>query len=124
MNHREQMRRRLRDRGLDRPESRESSIDGLPASIELRIEQLVLEGVEGADRNRIADAVQSELARLLTEQGVPSNLHAPAKAGHIDAGTIHIDSGARAAGVGERIAQAIYGSIGAATNSAGRTPRS
>ena len=105
-----------------------NSMDGsaatLPPSVELRIDRLVLEGVAPGDRYEVADAVQSELVRLLVAQGAPDNLNAPVNAKWIDAGTIHIDSGMRAVQVGEQIAQAIHGCLGPATNMAGRTLRS
>ena len=44
-----------------------------PPRIELRIEELVLHGVDAADRHRIGDAVERELVRLLA-QG-PWSLH-------------------------------------------------
>jgi len=95
-----------------------------PASVELRIDRLILAGVAPGDRYDIAAAVQSELARLLVQQSVPANFYAPVNESQIDAGTIHIDSGMRAVQVGEQIAQAIHGCLSPATNMAGRTPRS
>jgi len=124
MNHREQMRRRLAgsvplDNSTTGPAAMKS-----PASVEVRIDRLVLAGVAPGDRYRVADAVQSELARLLIEQGVPANRTAAAHERQIDGGTIHIDSGMRAPGVGEQIAQAIHGCLGPTTNPRGRTQRS
>ena len=104
-----------------------NSMDGsaatLPPSVELRIDRLVLEGVAPGDRYEVADAVQSELVRLLVAQGAPDNLNAPVNAKWIDAGTIQIDSGMRASGVGEQIAQAIHGSLDLTTTTSGRTQR-
>src|SRR5262245_50766908 len=40
--------------------------------IELHIDKLVLVGFQPGDRYRIGEAVQSELSRLLTEQGIAS----------------------------------------------------
>ena len=39
--------------------------------IELYIDELILYGFSGLDRYAIAEAVQSELTRYFTEQGVP-----------------------------------------------------
>ena len=123
MNHREQMRRR-RGAGVpgDQFTTRPAAMKA-PAPVEVRIDRLVLAGVAPGDRYRVADGVQSELARLLIEQGVPANLNAAAHERQIDAGTIHIDSGMRAASVGEQIAQAIHGCLGPATNPGGRTQK-
>ena len=41
-----------------------------PREIEAQIEELVLHGFPPSERYRIADAMQAELARLLTEQGL------------------------------------------------------
>ena len=51
-----------------------------PSAIELHIEELVLYGFAPGDRDRIAAALEQELTRLLTEQGVPQSL---AQAGDI-----------------------------------------
>ena len=121
MNHREQMRRR---RGAGVPGD-DSSTATAPASVELRIERLVLDGVAPGDRYDIADAVRSELARLLAQQSVPpANLNPALTARRIDAESIHIDNGMRAARVGEQIAQAIHGCLGSITSSSGKTQRS
>jgi hypothetical protein len=122
MNHREQMRRR--GGSVARGNTMHGPGATLPASVEVRIDRLVLDGIALGDRYRVADAVQSELARLLIEQGVPANGNAAAHERQIDAGTIQIASGMRAASVGEQIAQAIHGSLGLTTNTAGRMPRS
>ena len=123
MNHREQMRRR---RGGS--VARDNSTAGKaamkpPASVEVRIDRLVLEGVAPGDRYDIADAVQSELARLLAQQSVPANFYAAVNERRIDGGSIHIDNGMRAVQVGEQIAQAIHGCLNPATNTGGRTQR-
>ena len=40
--------------------------------IEIYIEELVLHGFTGVDRYAIGDAVSTELARLISEQGSPA----------------------------------------------------
>jgi hypothetical protein len=123
MNHRERMRLRLGD-GAPRPDPKmEPSAISSP-SIEFRIDRLLLEGVPPGDRYRIAEAVQRELTRLLMEHEVPASSPSPAHQVRVDAGTIHITSGMRTTVVGEKIAHAIHGGVGAATNAAGRTERS
>ena len=122
MNHREQMRRRL---GGSAPLGNTIHGPGAmrpPASVEVSIDRLVLAGVAPGDRYRVADAMQSELARLLIDQGVPANPAAHAR--QRDGGTIQIARGMRAAGVGGQIAQAIYRCLGSATNLGAKTQRS
>jgi hypothetical protein len=123
MNHREQMRRR-RGGSVPGDNSTAGPAAALAPSVELRIDRLVLAGVAPGDRYPIAAAVQNELARLLAQQNLPVNLSPAVNERRIDAGTIQIASGMRAVQVGEQIAQAIHGCLGAATNMAGRTPRS
>ena len=123
MNHREQMRRRL---GGSAPLGNTIHGPGAmrpPASVEVSIDRLVLDGVAPGDRYRVADAVQSELARLLIEQVVPP-ANPAAHERQLDGGTIQIASGMRAAGVGGQIAQAIYRCLGSATKLGARTQRS
>lgn len=124
MNHREQMRRRLGASASLGNSTTGPAAMKPPASVEVRIDRLVLAGVAPGDRYRVADGVQSELARLLVAQGVPANRNAAAHERQIDGGTIHIDSGMRAVQVGEQIAQAIHRSLGLTTNTGGRGQRS
>ncbi len=42
--------------------------------VDLHIEELVLHGFSPGDRFRIGEAVELELTRLITEQGIPSSL--------------------------------------------------
>lgn len=74
-------------------------------NIELHIEELVLHGFDPRDRHAIADAVQSELTRLVGERG----LHAQSiEAPRLDAGTIELN-GTR--GAGAPIAQALHSTL-------------
>ena len=60
-------------------------------NVELFIDELVLHGFEPGDRWPIADAVQRELARLLSERGisaVPESIDIP----RLDAGSISLPS--------------------------------
>lgn len=125
MNHREQMRRR-RGAGVPGDYSLTSTAAmKAPASVELRIERLVLAGVPPGDRYRVAAAVENELARLLAAQGVPpADLNPAVTERRIDAGSIYIDHGMRAVQVGSQIAQAIHGCLGSTTNLGAKTQRS
>lgn len=79
-----------------------------PKSIELHIEELVLEGFEQVDRHRIAEAVEQELTRLFTERGIPPSLAYGKEINRLDGGAFHIapDSGPET--IGTRVAQAVY----------------
>jgi hypothetical protein len=45
-----------------------------PANIEIRIEELTLDGFAPGDGPRLGEAVERELARLFAEEGVPPSL--------------------------------------------------
>ena len=47
--------------------------DNMPHDIELYIDELILHGFSVHDRYAIAEAVQIELTRRFTEQGVPTS---------------------------------------------------
>jgi hypothetical protein len=82
-----------------------------PRVIELHIEELVLRGLPPGDRHRIADALQAELGRLLTERGISSSLAGDAQVARVDAGTFDVPPGATAVGIGTAVAQTLHGAF-------------
>jgi hypothetical protein len=88
------------------------------SNIKLHIEELVLHGFAPGDRYTIADAVERELARLLTERFSPitaegiaqSSVHRPANS-QLDAGTFQVAPGSRSDSIGLQIAQAVHGGL-------------
>lgn len=79
--------------------------------IDLHIEELVLEGFPKGDRHRIGAAVEAELARLLSEQGLPQGLGQGLDVPRIDGGSFEMARGMRAEGVGRQVAGAVYGGM-------------
>jgi hypothetical protein len=83
--------------------------------VELRIEELVLEGFAPGDRHGIGDAIQVELARLLAEQGLPPWLVGASGVGSAgdetdwSAAPIAVAPNSSAAAIGNQVAQAVYG---------------
>jgi hypothetical protein len=75
--------------------------------IELHIEELVLHGVDPADRHRIGDAVERELARLLVERPIAARTDLE----HIDAGTRRLPAQAKAPAIGAQVARAVHGGL-------------
>ena len=71
-------------------------------TVRVHIRELVLEGVAPGDRNRVGDAVQAELARLLAS---PGGAEFRASAARVDAGAIEVSPGSA---MGPQVAQAIY----------------
>ena len=82
-----------------------------PPNIELHIEELVLHGFAPADRYRIGEMVERELARLFAEEGVPTTLTGGLEARQLDAGTFHVAANSKAETVGAQVAQAVYGGL-------------
>jgi hypothetical protein len=80
-------------------------------NVELDIKELVLHGVDVRDRARLGASVEAELARLLTEQGLPPSLSQGGYTAHLDGGTIHLAPGAPAEGTGAQVAGAVYGGL-------------
>jgi hypothetical protein len=78
--------------------------------VRLKIGRLVLHGFAHADRRSIADGVQGELARLMTD-GHPLRSLEPLALERSDGGTIRITPGASPKATARQIAQAIYRSL-------------
>ena len=82
-----------------------------PARIDLHIEELVLHGFAPGDRHVIGEAVEHELARLLTERGLASSPIASRESARVNGGDVHIAPDAKASSVGAQVAQAVYGGV-------------
>ncbi len=80
-------------------------------SIEVHLEELVLNGFDPRDRHRIGDAVERELARLFAEQGVPGTLAEPTAIDRLDVGAFRVKPPSRPEKVGAQVAQAVYSSL-------------
>ena len=84
---------------------------GTGHSVKVHIEELVLHGFAPGDRRKIAHAVETELARLLTEGAAPRWAQNTAAIGRINAGAFQVVSGAKPQAAGVQIAQAVYRSL-------------
>lgn len=82
-----------------------------PQSIELHIEELVLHGFAPGDRHLVGDAVQRELARSLTEEGVPSSLMQDIEIARLDGGAFQVAPSSRPQSIGRQVARSIYGGL-------------
>ena len=80
-------------------------------NIELRIEELILDGFEESDRHVIGEAVEHELTRLFTEHGVPPSLKNGGRIDSLDGGAFEMTPGLRAEVIGARLAHAVYRGI-------------
>jgi hypothetical protein len=81
-------------------------------SIELQIEELVLDGFPPSDRYPIGEAVERQLAQLLGEQGIPSSLLLESATDEIRGATFKTPQNAKARAIGRQIAQAVYQRFG------------
>ncbi len=83
----------------------------LPTSIELHIEELVIHGFEPNDCEQLASAVESELARLLTERGIQQSLTDGIEIERLHGGAFRIKQDEPSTSVGQHLAGAIYSGI-------------
>ncbi len=84
------------------------SILGSRRSVKMHIEELVLYGFGAGDRYHIGEAVQRELARLLTQRGIAGTLPANRSIEALDAGSFSLMPGAKAQNIGAQAARAVY----------------
>lgn len=81
-------------------------------NIELQIEELVLHGFARKDQGRIQRAIEQELTRLFTEQGVPASLSRSQKIQQLQGGSFNVRVGMGFEAIGSQVAQGIYGGMG------------
>jgi hypothetical protein len=80
--------------------------------VELHIDELVLEGLPNSQREQVSAAIEAALAALVSEHGVPP---AWGQGGNIAALTQQVQPGSRPEVIGRQVAQAILGSMNAAS---------
>ncbi len=82
-------------------------------NINLHIERLILEGlpVERRQHALVQSAVESELARLLTEGGLAGQLAAGGAMPSLEAQNLRLAPEGDATRLGQQIAQAVYGGL-------------
>ena len=81
-------------------------------TIELYIEELVLHGFLPHQRYDIASAIEVELTRLFTEQGIPASLKSGVNAPLLNAGTFNMNKENSGKTIGGKIAGSVYKSLG------------
>jgi len=86
-------------------------------NIELHIERMVLDGLQVAPRDRaqLKAAVEGELTRLLATDGLRSELLSGGAMRSLSAGEIHVTNQMSPLHLGNQIAQAVHGGVGAET---------
>lgn len=81
-------------------------------NIELHIEELVLHGFEKRDRYRIAEAMQTELARLGAQKSLTPKLQIAPNVEKVDAGSFSLHANAKPEMIGRQIARNVYQGLG------------
>jgi hypothetical protein len=77
-------------------------------AVDLHIEELVLHGFAARDRQRIAAAVETELARLLSAEGKRGAFAKPVGLERLNAGVFEMKAGAKPQEAGTQIARAVF----------------
>jgi hypothetical protein len=83
-------------------------------NINLHIERLVLDGLP-LERNQgplVQTAIEAELTRLLTQNGIAPNLQAGCVMPMLNTNSIQLTTGSNAPEIGSQIAGSIYSGIG------------
>lgn len=79
------------------------------SAVELNIEELVLHGFAANDHYRIGEFIESELARLVSEQGVPPSFRQAREISSLAGLSFDIAADAHSETIGSQIALAIHG---------------
>jgi hypothetical protein len=79
--------------------------------LELHIEELILQGFPGCDRDRMGSVITQELTRLFTEQGIPRSVQDRGSSVRLPGRSFEVNTGSRVEVTGVEIAQQIYGGI-------------
>ncbi|HSB10230.1 MAG TPA: hypothetical protein VLM38_12155 [Blastocatellia bacterium] len=80
-------------------------------SIELHIEELVLQGFPAGDRYRIADGLQLELTRLLTEENFSLRIALDTRIESLDVEVVRVISESKSGLIGGQLAHALFGGL-------------
>jgi hypothetical protein len=88
-------------------ENENENVSGERRSIELHIEELVLHGFSAGDRYRIADGLQVELERLLTEGNLSLSTSFDTRLESLDAGVVRVGSESKSGLIGGQVARAL-----------------
>ncbi len=82
-------------------------------NIELHIEELLLTGFPRAQRHRIAEALQSELSRLMSDADMGKTFMKDSHHPQLPGGSFAVQAGQRPEAIGRQIAGAVYQSVSA-----------
>ncbi len=95
--------------GMERPATR------VQPTLSLHVDALVLHGFPPGDRFTIGQTVQSELARLFANRGVPKSLLDLGDIENLSGGTFELKPNRQPAAIGTQVAWAVYQTLQRAT---------
>lgn len=81
-------------------------------NVELHIEELVLHGFAQADRRAITAAIEAELGRLLSVQGLPASFEGGPAPAVRHAGSFDVARASAPSDIGQDIGRAVYEGLG------------
>jgi hypothetical protein len=81
------------------------------SKVEIEIEELSLHGFAPADRFRIANAIELELTRLMTERRMERPAGSRTRMAKLDAGSIRVAPHTNVEGIARQAARAIHGGL-------------
>jgi len=80
----------------------------MDSSMEIHIDELVLEGFEAHDQEGISDGLRQALTRLFMEKGLPRTLTQNSRYPGILAGDFNLAPGTKPHSIGEAIATTVF----------------
>jgi hypothetical protein len=81
------------------------------SDIHINIEEIILEGFSPSEKYRIAEAIRTELTRLVQVRGLPAAFNQNGEIQNLPAQTIHLTRNQTAPDIGSKVAQSIYGGL-------------
>ena len=93
------------------------------AHLELAIDRLILPDLPPSQRERVAAAIEAELARLWAEQGMPPGVEDTSSL-TLNATSVQVVAGARPEAIGAQVAQSVYSDLAGGEGPPGWTGRS
>ena len=81
-------------------------------TVELHIEELVLDGFVASHRYAVGDAVEQEVARLFRENGLPISLLSENATDEVKGGSFNRAENSKPSAIGRQIAEAVYRGFG------------
>lgn len=90
--------------------------------IDLRIDELVLHGLDPSDRAGLSEVIERELTRLFAERGAPPSLATRGRRfARLEHAATEVPAGSRADRIGAQVARTLYENLGGASQPPGRS---